>query len=193
MGKAGMTREGFRPHHCKKDGVYIDVFLYGITREAFERKVPNPMTASDETTDRTGSAIGWPPSSEIIAASNISSLERTLVMRHFSGKTADTIGAELRVYGKSLATDYGRLSGVALAYYLPAARSYLESEDAEGDWDFAHGLVQSLAAKLGGDVLCSSTREAAVDIVRYVRENAARYQIETDKQPSAGWVKAVLG
>lgn len=196
--KAGMTREGLRPHHCKKDGKYLDAVLYGITRAqalaaglmaesaavGAEFVSPPPPPRPRHPDD--------PPYAEELVAANATSIERTLVQRHFLGKSVDELEQELRVYGKSLAPDFANLAPVGLGYYLKSAQKYLDSEFSEGDWDFAHGLVAAIAPRLRDSTLPKETHELAQALVRHVRDQAVRYFIEADKQPFAGWVAEAL-
>lgn len=196
MQKVGMTREGLRPRHFKKDGKYIDAVLYGITRDAaITAGLISAESAASIPTPPAPTRVRHPddpPFAEELVAPGASSLERAQLLRHFRGKTFIELEQDLRVYGKSLAPDFANLAPGVLGYYLKSAQAYLESEHAEGDWDFAHGLVSALAAQLRGGALPPPTQVLAQTLVRHVRDNAARYLIEADKQPFAGWIAEAL-
>lgn len=198
MQKAGLVREGFRPHHFKKDGAYIDCVLYGITRAMAVKNglVSAPALATPTIAPASAPARprapGEPPLLEELAAEGTSSVDRGLLQRHFLGKNVSELEQELRVYGKSLAPDFARLAPGALGYYLKAAQQYLESEFSEGDWDFAHNFTAALAPRLRDGELTGETRVLAQTLLQHIRDQASRYFIEADKQPFAGWMVEAL-
>ncbi|HVU36815.1 MAG TPA: GNAT family N-acetyltransferase [Opitutales bacterium] len=196
MEKAGLMREGLRPHHNKKRGAYLDEVLYGLTRAAAAAagvlSAYSAALGASPTPPPRPRHPDDPPYAEELVAANATSIERTLLQRHFLGKSVDELEQELRVYGKSLAPDFANLAPVGLGYYLKSAQKYLDSEFSEGDWDFAHGLVAAIAPRLRDSALPKETHELAQALVRHVRDQAARYFIEADKQPFAGWVAEAL-
>ncbi len=196
--KAGFSREGLRQRHYKKDGVFIDAVLHGLTRPAalaagsIREDAPSaPPQPSPPPAGRSRTAEE-PPWAEELAATGTGSVDRSLLQRHFLGKNIAALEEELRVYGKSLAPDFAHLSPIALGYYLHSAQRYLESEFSEGDWDFAHGLTAALAPRLRDGGLDGETQTRAQALLRHIRDQAARYFIEPDQQPFAGWLSAAL-
>ncbi len=197
MEKAGLTREGYQPRHRKKGETYVDTIIYGITRAAaLAARLFNEdsSTIVDHTAGTPTKARhpDDPPPAEELVAPEASSMERGLVLRHFLGKNVAEMEQELRVYGQSLAGDFAHLAPGALGYYLKSAEAYLASEFAEGDWDFAHGLAAALDAQLRQPALPADTRARAEKLLRHLCDHAARYFIEVDKQPFAGWVAESL-
>jgi RimJ/RimL family protein N-acetyltransferase len=199
MQKAGLACEGRRPHHYKKDGDFIDAILYGITRAMAVKAGLMPAVASAAPAAMITPAApahprapGEPPRLEELAAGGTGSVDCGLLQRHFLDKNIAALEQELRVYGKSLAPDFAHLSPAALGYYLQSARQYLESEFSEGDWDFAHGLVAALAPRLRDETLPPATRQLAQTLLQHIHSQAARYFIEADQQPFAGWVTEAL-
>jgi RimJ/RimL family protein N-acetyltransferase len=198
LAKLGFVREGLHARHLKKRDAYLDIVTFGLTRAAAqaagllgEDSGATPVPAAPEPA--WDPASGAPPPAAFLVPPGAGGIERSIIERHFLGRTPDEIARELRVYGKSLARDFAALSPVALTYYLPAARDYLHSSDADGDWDFVCNLVSSLARHLRGDSLPPATADAARALVRHARDHAPRYFLEIEKAPLSGWIKEALG
>ncbi len=74
-------------------------------------------------------------------------LDEWCTLKNSLGKTQNEARA-LCKKTSAVTEDFTYMAAAGLCYYLPAALSYLESEDSEGDWDFAHGLLCALSIQV---------------------------------------------
>ena len=76
------------------------------------------------------------------------------------------------------------MSGVALEFYLPAALSYLQSTDSNGDWECASGVMTSLSCVCDRPDLTPSVVVLIRNITNYVADNLAKFEADDDWVPT---------
>lgn len=107
-------------------------------------------------------------------------LDERFVIKHFHGKTVDD-AHRMFAEGSSLyCEDITYMSIAALEYYLPAALSYLQSSDANGDGECASGVMTSLSCVCDRRGLTPAVTKIIRDITNYVAENLAKFDVADD-------------
>ncbi len=76
------------------------------------------------------------------------------------------------------------MSVVALDYYLPAALAYLQSADADDDWDCASGVMTSLSSVCSRPDLTASAVGLIREITNYIANNLAKFDADDDWVPT---------
>lgn len=89
-----------------------------------------------------------PPTADKLVGSPPLSLDAKWALKNFLGKTQEE-AREMCRGNSSVTEDFTYMAAPGLCYYLPAALSYLESDDSTDNWDFAHGLMCALSSQVG--------------------------------------------
>src|SRR5262245_45941503 len=85
-----------------------------------------------------------PPGANELVGPPPHSLDQKWALKNFLGKTQHE-AVEL-CKNSAVTEDFTYMSSTGLCYYLPAALSYLKSE--ECSWEFAHGLMCALSTQV---------------------------------------------
>jgi hypothetical protein len=88
-----------------------------------------------------------PPSANELVGPPPHGLDQKWALKNFLGKTREE-ARDLCRQSSAVTEDFTYMAASGLCYYLPAALSYLESDDSTGDWDFAHGLMCALSSQV---------------------------------------------
>jgi len=120
-----------------------------------------------------------PPSKEQLVGPPPLSLDEEWVLKNFLGKTVDQ-AREMCQHGPPVTEDFSYMTPTGLDYYLPAAWSYLESDDSTGDWEFAHGLMCSLSCQVGVFGLRGEPLVLINKIANYCDRHRAKFDFEPD-------------
>jgi len=88
-----------------------------------------------------------PPTAKELVGPPPHGLDEKWALKNFLGKTQ----AEAKEMCRSAAVteDFTYMAAEGLCFYLPAALSYLESDESEGHFEFAHGLMCALSSQVG--------------------------------------------
>jgi len=87
-----------------------------------------------------------PPTATELVGPPPHGLDEKCVLKNFLGKTQEQ--AREMCKSSAVTEDFTYMASAGLCFYLPAALRYLESEDAAGCWEFAHGLVCALSSQV---------------------------------------------
>jgi hypothetical protein len=74
-------------------------------------------------------------------------LDGKWALKNFLGKT-QTEAFEMCGCNSAVTEDFTYMAAAGLCYYLPPALAYLESDESDGDWDFASGLMCALSSQV---------------------------------------------
>src|SRR5688572_4998142 len=88
-----------------------------------------------------------PPTANELVGPPPHGLDEKWALKNFLGKTQAE--AKEMCHSSAITEDFTYMAAAGLCYYLPAALSYLESEESDGHWDFAHGLLCALSSQVG--------------------------------------------
>jgi len=122
-----------------------------------------------------------PPKDQLI---DHDGLDERYVIKHWNGKSLDD-AYKMFAEGSSLyCEDITYMSVVALQYYLPAALAYLQSADANDDWECASGVMASLSCVCSRPDLTPAVVCLIRDITNYVAENLAKFDADDDWVPT---------
>lgn len=91
----------------------------------------------------------------------------------------------------SCAEDFMWMAPVGVAYYLEPAIEYLQSDAADGDWEFCTYLPGGLVFHLTeSNDLENSVRVRIKELADYIRSNSAKFRIEPD-DPVPGYLDQI--
>lgn len=110
-----------------------------------------------------GELVGLPPLN----------LDEQAVVKLFLGKTRKE--AQEFFHAQKVADGLTYMSDAGLRYYLPAALSYLKSDQARGNWTFAHGLLEALSSRVSMFGMEGAVREMAQEIAEYCDGNREKF------------------
>jgi hypothetical protein len=88
-----------------------------------------------------------PPDANELVGPPPHGLDEKWALQNFLGKTQTEAKEMCR--SSAVTEDFTYMAAAGLCYYLPAVLSYLESEEADGHWEFAHGLMCALSSQVG--------------------------------------------
>ena len=111
-------------------------------------------------------------------------LDERYVIKHWNGKTVDDAYKMLADKPSLYCEDITYMSVVALAFYLPAALSYLQSTDSDGDWDCASGVMTSLSCVCSRPDLTPPVVGLIRNITNYVAANLTKFDADDDWVPT---------
>ena len=112
-----------------------------------------------------------PPTDDELVAPDAFSGDGDCLKQNFSGKTrAEAIHMFEQRSAANIADDYLWMSHIGLAYYLPAALSYLKSPTSEGDDGFLDWITTALSVRCEtDDHLPTEIRQVIRDIADYLK------------------------
>ncbi len=120
-----------------------------------------------------------PPTADELVGPPPHGLDEAWALKNFLGKSQDQARAMFH-RGSALTEDFTYMAPAGLCYYLPAALNYLESEDSNGDWDFAHGLMCALSGQVG----TFGMRGEPVILIKQIAEYCHAQRAKFDFTPS---------
>jgi len=109
-----------------------------------------------------------PPTATQLVAPPPLTLDEGRVLRNFLGKTQQQAQA-MFPRDSTVTEDFTYMTPAGLCYYLPPALAYLASPEAQGDWDFAHGLMCALSTQAG----LHHVRGEALHLIQQIAEYCA--------------------
>jgi len=110
-------------------------------------------------------------------------LDERCVIEHFNGKTVDDAYCMFAENASFYCEDITYMSLVALDYYLPAAFAYLRSDDADGDWECASGVMTALSGMCARPDLSPSVVVIIRGITNYIANNLKKFDADDDWVP----------
>jgi hypothetical protein len=105
-----------------------------------------------------------PPTANELVGPPPHGLDEQWALKNFLGKTQEQ--AVEMCKSSAVAEDFTYMASGGLCYYLPATLRYLESDEAEHHWEFAHGLMCALSSQ----VAIFGMRGEAVVLIKRVAE-----------------------
>lgn len=111
-------------------------------------------------------------------------LDERNVVKHFGGKS---VGEAYRMFAESAGLyceDITYMSVAGLDFYLPAACAYLQSDEAEGDWECASGVMTSLSCVCSRPDLTPAVVKIIREITDYVANHLAKFDADDDWVPT---------
>ncbi len=108
-------------------------------------------------------------------------LDEHNVLRNFLGKTREEVRTMFPA-ASYLTEDFMWMAEAGLNYFLPSALDYLQSPDSDRDFDFAAGLLCSLAYQIETHRLAHKLVELIKSIAGYVKAHQDKFAINPDVQ-----------
>jgi hypothetical protein len=112
-----------------------------------------------------------PPKDDELVAPDTYEGDASWLKKNFAGKTrAEAIRMFEQRAAANIADDYLWMSHIGLAYYLPAALSYLKSPTSEGDDGFLDWITTALSVRCeNDDQLPAEIRQVIRDIADHLK------------------------
>lgn len=106
-------------------------------------------------------------------------LDEKWALKNFLGKTQEEARETCRK-SSAVTEDFTYMAPAGLCFYLPAALSYLESDDSTGDWEFAHGLMCALSSQVGIHGLRGDPLVFIRQIADYCDRNRTKFDLKPE-------------
>jgi len=111
------------------------------------KTVSEPTKPQFSVTKQRSAKKMKPPTANELVGPPPHSLDAEWTLKNFLGETQED-AREMCRGNSSVTEDFTYMAAPGLCYYLPAALSYLTSDDSTKDWDFAHGLMCALSSQV---------------------------------------------
>jgi hypothetical protein len=129
-----------------------------------------------------------PPTADELVGPPPHGLDEKCAPKNFLGKTQ--IEARKMCQSAAVTEDFTYMAPAGLCYYLPAALSYLESDDSSGDWQFAHGLTCALSTQVGIFGMRGEPLILIKEIAEYCDRNRSKFDL-TPEDLFDGYLDAI--